>query len=335
MQLGRPEPCRPLTRRPGAWAPIPGTFWRVQLFPTQVRLEGPLGQRIVSDLPIQGPVTEWTAQLDLDRYLIRMWGKAEERFSIILQARSGKIEWLSEGRHPQSHQLANHVETFGPTQERLQFGDHSIQDIDRLQALVLSHVVPTWFRLGFPLPEQHVQPNEPSLAGQWAQSMADLDRHRTAQAIVRLRKAGFKDLWSPESQDSGFWGFGMPATTGPAHQLLAAGARLLRDMVVQHNDRELILLPCLPKELPAGRWLHGQWPNVGTVHLEWTRGFPRRLLLEPNAEGTLALRWHGSSASVSPVIDGVPHKRKAVQLLPGQPLEVVAGQPLLIDRFLS
>jgi hypothetical protein len=335
MQLGRPEPCRPLTRRPGAWAPIPGTLWKAQLFPTQIRLEGPLGQRVVRDLPIEGAVQEWTAQLDLDRFAIRMWGKAKQPFSILLQAQAGCILWRKEGRDHHFEVLASNVEMHEPTKERIQFGEHALQDVDRLNSHSLSHAVPTWFRLGYPLQANGLTPDEPSLAGQWAASVARSDRQGVAQAIHQLRKAGFHDLWNPQSQDTGFWGFGLPPTLQPAFQLLASGARLLRDMVVQHQAQDMSLLPCLPKELPAGRWLYGEWTGVGVVHFEWTRGFPRRMLLVPTHQTAAVLRWQGTQARLSPLLDGNPQKQAALQIKSGQPFEVLPGQSVLLDRFCS
>jgi hypothetical protein len=336
MLLGRPEPCRPLTRRPGAWAAIPGTMWKVQLFPTQIRLYGPQGQRVLADLPLDHPVEEWTAQLDLDRFETRIWGKAGQPFLFRLVVCSGRI--LLKGRREKgpSITLTEGVEQWYPSQERLQFGNHALQNVDgAVGSASVAQIASTWFRLGLPLPASEPIEEELSLLGQWASTVRSLERHRIVDAIVQLRKAGFCDLWSPQEVDQNFWGYGLPPTMQNGWHLLASGARLLRKMALQSNDLDAFLLPSMPKELAAGRLLNAHWPGVGTLDLEWTKGSPRRLLLTPSHEETISLRWIGDEARVRPLQGGVPHRAGTALLHPGEPLQVHPGQPLLIDRFFS
>lgn len=340
MSLGRLEPCRPLTRRPGAWAPIPGSGWKVQLFPTQIRLLGPQGQRLVQDLLVQdqqvrGPVRQWTAQLDLDRHEVRIWGEANGYYCAVLKARDQAIHLTLGRQQPQVLVLVEGIESWEPTQERLQFGNHSIQDVDRWGAgLPLSHIIPTWFRLGMSLPSQQAQPQELSLLGLLAQKVEQGNRSGVGQTVLQTRQAGFHDLWAPQAVDHGFWGFGVPPTLRDDQHLLAAGARLMRDMVLKTDGDQATLLSCLPKELPAGRLLRAAWPGVGTLEIEWTRGRPRQVLLTPSQSASIRLHWQEGEARLRPLKDGVPVRAEARSLRSGESLEVVPGRAVLLDRFL-
>jgi hypothetical protein len=334
MSLGRIEPCRPLTRRPGAWAPLPGSDWKVQLFPTQIRLLGPQGQRLIQDLPVQGAVRTWTAQLDLDRHEIRLWGEANSYFCATLRAKEQAIHLTLGRQQLQQLILVEGVESWAPTQERLQFGNHSVQDVDKLGSnLPLSHVVPTWFRLGISLPRQQAQPQELSLLGLLAQKVEEGNRSGVGQAILQNRRAAFQDLWAPQAVDHGFWGFGIPPTLQDDQHLMSAGAWLLRDMVLKTVGFQATLLPCLPKELPAGRLLRAAWPEVGSLEIEWTRGRPRQVLLTPSHAASIQLHWQEGAARLRPLKEQVPVRSEARSLRSGEKLEVVPGRPLLLDRF--
>jgi hypothetical protein len=331
--LGRPEPCRPLTRRPGSWAPIPGCRWQVQLFPTQLRLLGPAQERQIIDLNITGPVQQWTAQLDLDHQEIRIWGRAQDFFLFRLGVVNGALVLRGKRADDLNRVLVEQLTSPAACVERLQFGCHAMQDVERLNAHVLPQIVPTWFRLGMALEHQAQDPAELSLMGRWAQALQNQDRRQAAELILQLRRAGFQDLWAPQQVDHQFWGFGLPPTLSDPFHLLAAGARLLRKMILTSDEDSCTLLPLLPKELPAGRFLNAQWPGVGALHLEFTRGRPRRLVLEPHVSRSVRLVWDGDHARVRVLKEGVPIREGERQLKSGDPLEIVAGRSLHLDRF--
>lgn len=329
MDLGKVEACRLLTRKPGTAAAIPGSLWIARLYPKLLHLEGPQGQSVVYDLPIAGVVVEWSAQVDYLRQEICIWGRANDAFRLKLSAGPEGITLQPKGTdriiiipEPQPAKMPP---------ERLQFGAHDTVIIEHWAAKPqLARLLQMWHALGCSIDSEPVAIDEVSLLGKLALAVSNQERHQLAGLFTDIWRTGFCDMWAPRKVDASFWGYTLPATQSPAYTLLCAGAALIRQLIVSSSATGLSLLPLLPKELPAGRLLHGQGEGY-SFHLEWTKGAPRRLLLQSHSDCTLQLHWPQMQQAR---LRNLSDKQPALQLImPGETLHLTAHQSLLIDHF--
>lgn len=345
FQIGRPEPCRPISRLPGVQAVIPRSRWTVQLFPTLLRLTGPHGEEVMHPLPIRGAVHEWTAQLDLECGEVRVWGRAQDYFLFRINRLPEGITLIGERAYASQHLLVPDEacgtlavgSPSGPAveqpqseeKERLQFGAHAIHDVDRLRVNpVLAQLLPAWFLLGEGWTVGDSLTEESSLLGQWTRQVAEANSDGLSELLTELWRSGFSGLWHPHARDTQFWGNALPPTQGNPWALLAAGRHLLRQMAMQWEGDKLTLLPCMPAILPAGRLLHSMGPSV-LCSLEWTKRTPRRLWVQAKESCSLQITWKGEPQARLQRLQN----RKREPFQQGTTLQLVKGEELLIDRF--
>ena len=63
MKIAIAERLKPFSHTPGVACLIPGTCWKVEAFPTLLRI----GEKYDLPLPITGPVADFTLELDLEK----------------------------------------------------------------------------------------------------------------------------------------------------------------------------------------------------------------------------------------------------------------------------
>ena len=330
MLLGRQEPVRPLSRRPGSQAPIPGTRWSARLYPTQLHLQGPLGEAMCVPLPVTGCVQEWTAQLDLHHREIRIWGRSDHYFLFRIRAEEEGIFLIGERQCALRQLLVPAPGERNWTGAWLQFGSHAVQDVDRLRVRPsLQQLLPAWFLLGDGLlPDTPPFPEEASLLGELARSIASHHPADLERLLETLWRVGFSDLWMPQLRDAQFWGASLVPTLEDPWKLLSAVRPMLQQMFLAEDSEGLHLLPCLPACLPAGRLLHCPWSG-GLCSLEWTKGTPRRVLLQAAKDCTIQI--HGKHLTSAQIRTSHPPDRPFHK---GDVVHLTAGQELLLHQIL-
>lgn len=83
MKLSIAERSRPFSHRPGTVLLLPGSSYRVKIFPTRVEfsdVSSPQNSLAVLSLEAGGAVEEFTTVLDLERGCIRVWGRTEKGY---------------------------------------------------------------------------------------------------------------------------------------------------------------------------------------------------------------------------------------------------------------
>ena len=131
----------------------------------------------------------------------------------------------------------------------------------------MAEVFPFWLRLGTMTPATNFV----------AQGTAAL---LTVDSLQNLFLAGFEGILFPRLQDEGFHGFTLPALNqemSPA-VLLSEGARLIRSLFFQQEEQRIYILPLLPHEFSAGRFINIDCGSAGQLDFEWRSRKLRRMV---------------------------------------------------------
>lgn len=331
MQLGRLEAQRPYSHHPGVLIPIPGTHWIAQCYPKLLSLLGPKGERVTLSVPIEGLVTDWRVQLDLERGEIRQWGKADTFFEWRLSLEEGQIRVQGLRRWDWKESLAE-VSGEWKRREVTQFGEHALLDTSRWgPSISLGKIFPSWHALGASLEVQEKIDQELSLLGSAARALNELRPEAFASAMRTLWHCGLGSMFAPMDRDALHWGSPLPPVEGSSWEILSRGSQLIRHAILQVRDFSAWALPCLPRELPSGRLFQARWPGVGWIDLEWTKHSVRRLLL--TCEHTAEVHLEMGGVRTARWTDLELNERQSWRQ--GEPIRLLAGKRYLLDRVLA
>src|SRR3989344_6077351 len=125
---------RPFSHRPGTTVVIPKTPWQVQVFPTLLRFTHLISfETFEKNLDIQGPMLDFTVELDLEKCCVRFFGHAAKGYHQLV---------FTEKDVPSSLLLQE-------SKERLSLGMHKRLDWELVcRRRDLKEIFPVWFRLG-------------------------------------------------------------------------------------------------------------------------------------------------------------------------------------------
>lgn len=163
--------------------------------------------------------------------------------------------------------------------EKVDFGSSKKQDLVRIhQDKTLKECLPYLFCLGSSLDLEPL-------------ALIDLDSFYQKELKIELEKllyGFFKEGFIPSLIDDQHMGLkGFAQGLSPLY-LTHSVARWLKSNLAHYQGSCLVILRHLPRELIAGRATCLQF-LFGTVHLEWTKGFIRRMILEITTPTTLEL----------------------------------------------
>lgn len=78
-------PLKLISHNPGDLFPLLGTSFQVRVFPTKVVIEDlNKDSRCEFDIPLKGPVKDFTVELDLDKGLLKVYGHYIEGYALFL-----------------------------------------------------------------------------------------------------------------------------------------------------------------------------------------------------------------------------------------------------------
>lgn len=264
MMIKISERIHPFSHKPGVKIPIPQSQYFVQVYPALLKFY--LGMTLEKEmtLDIQGPVKEFTTQLDLVKGVIHVWGHATSgffRYHIFAGERGPEL----------SYEKSCRVQL--PELEKLSLGSHKSQDWSGIvKRGDLKEIFPVWYLLGQLVPETHKDFSEGTLSL--------LKECTVYEDFHRLFLAGFEGIMSPRLEDTDYQGFLLPPVTRVSLSplpLLSQGWRMIRNLFFREAPQELIILPSLPKEFHCGRLIGIKTRDGDQVHLEWTKKALRRL----------------------------------------------------------
>jgi hypothetical protein len=312
----------PFSHRPGVRMVLPGSVLEVEIYPTRLiwrdrstSVESEI-ERV--EIPVSGLVDQFTAQLDLERGKIWVWGNGEcgyFRYAIIATgAKSYRIEKGGDG----SSSILS--------EERLSLGCHRQLDWDLvMRRLDLAEILPIWLRLG------QVVPTDGRSIGPSLLSAAA--GQRDLAPWLTLLKSSFTGILAPCLQEANVWGAGLSPLgadwSGGSLPLLSQGAELIRALFIQEGGGELALLPLLPIAFHCGRYLRAK-TSFGSIDFEWSKKRLRRVILRAQTSGELLLRLQPDlSAFRLRSHPNDPGKLHPVE----RPVTLAVEQQLYLDRF--
>lgn len=323
MKIAISEKLKPYSHLPGTSCLIPGTTLRAQVYPALIRIDN---QEI--PLPIEGPVKDFTVQLDLEKGCINVWGhtaKGYMRYAIWPGPDSFAIV---ADKFPSDFKIQRGQITKLPfSKERLSLGCHKAQDWCLTnRRLAMEEIFPFWLRLGQMTPEVQNGPHEGVAAL--------LDLPPCISSLSQLYLAGFKGILDPRLHDDDYQGFNLPdlTTNNPLSPLvlLTEGARLIRSLFIRQEGPTIKILPSLPTEFHCGRFINIQYPKFGTIDLEWSKKTIRKMIFRSEVDGEFTPEfYHVKSYRLRTSLQD-----KGKRLTVGASLSIKSGNHYLLDNFM-
>lgn len=331
----------PYSHTPGMCSLIPQTEWAGAFFPAMVHvrtMRGPLVS-CTHILPIRGPVQDFTIMLDLEKGAVRVHGKGQDgyfRYRVNKKNSDLVLEWEKSPVAAQDIILAKGCVAFPtPIHSRLSLGMHKQLDWDLvLRRADLKEIFPVLLRLSEWIP------NGGMISADGQKTLFDLCRLSVEEKQVRTKSADFNNLLT-----AAFRGILTPTLYDDLHQgfpaicsdqeksplsLLSSIAELIRSLFFQQDGDDLFLLPCLPVDFDAGRFLGLQTLEGDHLEMEWSKKLLRRAIIRPikTREVSLVLQKPLKAFRARTNL-----KDKGRMIDAGIALKLKADQPLYLDRF--
>ncbi len=343
MKIQIAQKLRPFSHVAGAACLIPGTDWKIEAFPTLLRLgEG----KIEVKLHITGPVEGFTLQQDLEKNCVVVFGKAKEGYyHLRLEAHDSgfdlcverapaagiAFEGSARGRLKTKDRVHFPCEiqfALKNSVERLSLGSHKAQDWEAVQRRSdLAEILPVLFCLGQKIPSVLPQP----LRGPGRLLELPTDRAALAPALQAFFKAAFKQILIPRLLDDQHQGLAPEESVeGNPLFFLQEGAKLTRSLFFQQNERRLQWLPSLPIPLHCGRMTGIIAKGVGELDFEWSKKLLSSVILRAQTSGDIVLELQHELKSFR-IRCSLQDKGRRQNS--SEPLLLEAGKTYFLDRF--
>jgi hypothetical protein len=288
-------------------------------------------EEIEHPLPLIGPVRPFTIFQDLEKGRVEVRGKADNgffRFFLTVEERQLKLISLKGSLEPKI--LAAAEELPLPPKERLSLGINKQQDWQMvLRRGDPTEILPFWLRLAAWTPGRPLDLNE--TRGTYAL----LERGEKTKQYALLKNAiegCFEGMLTPRIDD-GYLGLisseKFPDDLSPL-PLLHLGAGLIRSLFVAFEEEEIALLPHLPPEFHAGRYLNITTPHGDTLSLEWSKKQLKKVHLK--AGSTRTLNWKFPRALSSYRLR-LGRATRGERISTKEPFNIESGREYHLDRF--
>lgn len=304
----------PYSKMAGTECVVPCSDWVVAAFPAMLRVAGLLEISI----GVQGPVSDFLVQMDLERDCVWISGKAVDGYYRLELTAALDGLWLKVHRAPKATlQIGDRAAALKEkilllsggqvvqkeAYERVFFGSWKAQDWDLVRRRNdLREVVPSLFLLGQKVP-------------------ADRDETSLGKMDLFFRSA-FSGILVPRLRDGSHQGIErVPIASENPFSLLRSGYESIRALMLEEKGQNAQILPGI-QEHPVGR-AH-LYPSFGSLELEWSQGMIRRMIVTPlaNCEVTFVFPKEVASFRIGDQ-----------KLINGSPVILLANTPLLFDRF--
>lgn len=363
MKIRIAQALHPFSHLPGTTCLLPYSHLKVQIFPTRVHFS--LFEEILFSLTwdIQGPVKDFTVEMDLEQQQIVVFGMAttgyfryrlkrqNDGIGVIVDKLVQKTINCDLSHHNQTYHLARGDILLIPrvfveqlpviSHERLSLGMHTVQDWPRIKSrLDFKEIFPIWMRLGQVTP--HL-PHTLSTKGNFSlldtcHRIVNEDRKQEViPAFKQLFLAAFESLCIPRLYDTDYQGIlpvEQPETIDPSPiTLLTQGAALIRSLFFQESHEVLSLLPCIPPDFHAGRLVEVHTLLGDRLDFEWSKKQLRSVILRPHSERRMFFKI-SQHIRTCRVRSSLKERGKEHMVQEGVlALDVSADCPLFIDRF--
>ncbi|MBI2743732.1 MAG: hypothetical protein HYX48_07445 [Chlamydiales bacterium] len=310
----------PYSHLPGASCLIPKSLWQIQAYPTLLEFKSLQSAKTFSlQMDIRGPVKNFTLEQDLERGKVYLFGESVKGYfrlsiqrvfagiEIHFERIPGDVITCHSSDSRKAEQIKRGTLLLLPLdyehpivqlpQERLSLGTHKAQDWDLVsRRLDLQEIAPVWMRLGLALPEIKESKQTGGtllLLDECQKILASGKREEIGASFQRAFLAGFSSVMLPRLQDDLHQGIlpieeKIPANVTPL-QFLKKGALLIRSLFFQEEGSEISLLPHLPPEFFAGRFVGIRRANGDQIDFEWSKKLLHKVVFRSSQEQEITL----------------------------------------------
>lgn len=319
MKITIAERLKPFCHLPGTACMVPWSAWRVQIFPALIKFSHMVsGEEGHFGLDWKGPVLDFTAQLDLEKGRVEVFGHTAEgyRRALILMEEEG----LTLVQDQKKSILARGEKLSCRPVERLSLGSHKALDWELVRRRKdLKEILPVWHHLGQMVPLVKCEKIGTAALLQRPDKMV------VEKEYLKLFLAGFESMMVPTLSDVHYQGIVEDKVfKGSPLGLLTEGRELIRSLFFQERSDGWAFLPCLPPQFHAGRFLNLRTEDGDEIDFEWSKKALRRVVIRPRLTKEIHLLLQ------KPLIS---FRHGGERWLASQLLRLEAGKTFKLDRF--
>lgn len=316
----------PFSRHCGIKCLVPRSHYAAEVFPTLLRLYDLRSKEnsLVKEehFSIKGPLKEFNVMCDIDRGVLSV--SSEQLCYHILPDATvvhGKKSGLASSMH----------------KERLSLGSHKKQDWAEVRKrLDFVELFPIWHALGrgLELPEIALEKiGMFSLLEECRRTLQQPHPEKSLFCFKKLFLAAFEGMFVPRLIDTDHQGIveEQVGVHSPLY-LLKKSAELIRSLFVRIEGNKILLLPHLPPEFFAGRFVHVSVPPFGELDLEWSKKTVRQVVLRSVCDTSFQFDFGSSFKSFRLRKD---RQDRGVRLDSTELFKVAKGATYHLDRFES
>ncbi len=365
MKISIAERIHPFSHRPGVQCLLPLSTWKAVVYPTRLVLQkmDDLSQVASFDLKIEGPLSEFTVEMDLEKGVLRVFGRAKHGFLRYEVSRSSEgilltfekipsavieVFWLEKKKIEEVVEKGSLViplqkEAFPVTvpKVRLSLGMHKAQDWDLvLRRFDLKEILPVVMRLGSMIPAT-------SNLDRFCGTFKLLDAFQKAsaahckleayEACRRWLQASFTGILVPTLTDTLFQGILPDCEAAPDSFVslfhLSLGYRAVLDLFFQEGASQWEILPCLLPAFASGRLVHLSTQGQETLSIEWSKHQLSKMIVQTRQARRQALKFPKEIRSFR-VRANLKEKGRVLSVDAGcAQLDLPESSQLFLDRF--
>lgn len=365
MKITIAERLHPFSHRPGTQCPIPLSTWQATIYPTRIilqKIDSP-SQSFILDLAFQGPMKDFTAEIDLEKAVVRVFGSTPSGYLCYEVRRStdgilftfekipgDALNCTLQGKAV-SYRITQKetllvpvpVETAPaaiPT-ERLSLGMHKSQDWEMvLRRFDFKEIFPVFMRLGAMFPSVHpLRSSSGTLAllNAFQAACASRAKLQVHAACEQWLLASFAGILVPTFNDTLFQGilpsFESSQESGSLLSHLIEGANLIRSLFFQETEQHWEILPCLLPAFDSGRLINLAAQHEENISLEWSKHQIKKVIIQTRAPRAQLIRFPKEIRSLR-LRKSLNEKGRVVDLQAGQAtIDLPAHSQLLLDCF--
>lgn len=365
MKITIAERLHPFSHRPGTQCPIPLSTWQSTIYPTRIilqKIDKP-SQSFILDLSLQGPMKDFTAEIDLEKAVVRVFGstpagylryevrRSSDGILFTFEKIPGAVLNCTLQGKAVSYQVTQ-KETLlvpGPAEaapaaiptERLSLGMHKSQDWEMvLRRFDLREIFPVLLRLGAMVPSVHPLRSSSGTLGlltAFQEACASRAKLQVHAACEQWLLASFAGILVPTLNDTlhqGILPSSAPVLEGPsAISHLIEGSQLVRSLFFNETEEHWEILPCLLPAFDSGRLINLSTQHEENISLEWSKHQIKKVMIQTRAPRTQVLRFPKEIRSLR-LRKSLKEKGRVVDLQAGQTtIDLPAHAQLFLDCF--
>jgi hypothetical protein len=247
----------------------------------------------------------------------------------------------------------NHF-TFAKGQEILSLGVNKTLDINLVQRRCdMKEILPLWLFIGSTMNfKEENHDGNMALLHDITKLIDNNQKHLLENSFMSAFKASFDGMFVPKLFDDKWLGIlhqnskvnpGLKAweyfilegvsskRINKKHNpflILQEGSKLIRKMFFQQDKDSIYILPALPTAFTSGKFINIKCNNIGTLHLQWSKGIPFYMIFTANLDYDLKIVWPRGIKTLR--LRGENMKKKISAL---DNIKVKQGKTYLFDRF--